>query len=177
MQYHSIFLWRRRVDVDSLDRRFLVYFCNDVFPDFYFSKTFTLRGKKIIWRHFEGRDEVGLLRLSSVFLRWREAIDRLRRPTVARPATCIQGLAVPVRHRGSSRLSDMFEWCLCKFRGLKLKYLVLSTFVWPVLLAVLLYFLLHINRTTVSGMDICVQEKKEWVSLTKWKIKCCKFSN
>lgn len=135
-------------------------------------------GKKIIWRHFEGRDEVWLIRLSSVFLRWHEAIDRLRRPTAARPATCIQGLAVPVRHLGSSWPSDIFEWCLCKFRGLKPKYLVLSTFVWPVLLAVLLYFLLHINRTTVSGMGIlCTGKKKEWVSLTKWKIKCCKFSN
>lgn len=39
------------------------------------------------------------------------------------------------------------------------------------------YFLLHINQATVSGMNICVREKSEWVSLHEWKIKCCKFSN
>lgn len=63
----------------------------------------------------------------------------------------------------------------CLFRGLNLKYLVFSTFVWPVLLAVILYFLLHINQATISGM--CVSEKSEWVCSPEWKVKYCKLSN
>lgn len=57
-----------------------------------------------------------------------------------------------------------FERCFgfyCMFRGLNLKYLVFSTFVWPVLLAVILYFLLHINQATISGMSMCVSENSE----------------
>lgn len=42
VQYRSIFLWSCPVDVDILGTNFSVYFCNNVFPDFYFSKMKTV---------------------------------------------------------------------------------------------------------------------------------------
>lgn len=137
-------------------------------------------GKKIIWRRFKGErtfvccSVISQLQFSSAASPpappRAKAIAYLRNTDVPNSKMHSGSLSLGPTPRAplasSSWLLGILEWRSgsdCTFRGLNLKYLVLSTFVWPVLLAVILYFLLHINQATVSGMSICVHECNEWV--------------
>lgn len=159
-----------------MDKLFLVYFCNNVFLISIFltddgEKTDERgRGEKNHLDTFLRRKDVCFVRVKLSLTASPPDPTRAKSHSLSQipMRRCFERTGVPdstMHSRSHSAgpkpqaplvlavwvfLTQRFGF-FCLFRGLNLKYLVFSTFVWPVLLAVILYFLLHISQATVSG--------------------------